>query len=64
MDEETRNQLLQLSTDQILFIDPIFRKYAKLYAKNQNQFYEDYIAAHVKLSELGSKFRPSQGFYL
>lgn len=57
-------QLLQLSTDKVLFVDPEFKKYADLYGKDQNRFFEDYCKAHVKLSECGSKFRPSQGFYL
>ena len=58
------NELLQLSTDKILFIDPEFKKYAMMYGQDENQFFEDYVKAHLKLSECGSKFRPSQGFYL
>ena len=57
-------ELLQLSTDKILFIDPDFRKYAVMYGKDQNKFFEDYVKVHAKLSECGSKFRPSQGFFL
>lgn len=63
-DDETRKQLLQLSTDKIIFVDPSFRKYTQLYAKDRNQWFEDYVNAHKRLSELGSKFRPSQGFFL
>lgn len=64
MNEEEKKHLLQLSTDKILHIDPIFKKYAEYYANNSNAFIEDYTKAHVKLSQLGSTFRPKQGFYL
>ena len=57
-------ELLNLSTDKILFIDPIFKKYVEEYGKDQNSFFRDYAKAHVKLSQLGSQFRPPQGFYL
>jgi len=55
--------LLKLSTDKILYEDEIFKKWTQLYAKNQDLFFEHYIKAHAKLSELGSKFHPKQGFY-
>lgn len=57
-------QLLQLSTDRVLFVDAEFKKHALLYLQDEAKFFEDYVKAHAKLSECGSKFRPSQGFYL
>ena len=62
--ESANKELLQLSTDKVLFVDSEFRKYADLYGRDQSKFFEDYVKAHCKLSECGSKFRPSQGFYL
>jgi len=59
-----KEKLLQLSTDKVLFVDENFKKYSELYAKNRDQFFQDYVKAHQKLSELGSKFNPSNGFYL
>jgi len=57
-------QLLQLSTDKVLWIDAEFKKYAQQYAKDQNKFFEDYVKAHVKLSECGSKFRPARFLFV
>lgn len=62
--ESRQKELLQLSTDKVLFVDAEFRKYAHEYGRDQGKFFEDYVKAHQKLSECGSKFRPSQGFYL
>ncbi|KAF9622815.1 hypothetical protein IFM89_034050 [Coptis chinensis] len=54
--EETEG-LLKLPTDKALLEDPEFRKYVKLYAKDEDAFFRDYAASHKKLSELG--FTPS-----
>ncbi|XP_057545144.1 L-ascorbate peroxidase 3-like [Amaranthus tricolor] len=45
--------LLQLPTDKALVADPKFRRYVKLYAKNEEAFFKDYAESHKKLSELG-----------
>eukprot|EP01083_Nonionella_stella_P092153 257875_1 len=56
-------EILRLRTDQILFVDEGFKKYAKLY-EDRGKFFADYIKAHTKLSENGSVFKPKQGFYI
>ena len=56
--------LLWLPTDAALHDDPEFRKYFERYAADQASFFADYAAAHVRLSELGSKFDPPEGITL
>jgi len=56
--------LVWLPTDACLFTDPVFKKTAELYAKDQGAFFKDYAAAHKKLSELGSHFDPPDGLKL
>ncbi|CAM6121034.1 unnamed protein product [Calypogeia fissa] len=56
--------LLVLPTDKILTEDPEFKVYTDKYAEDQDAFFADYAEAHKKLSELGSKFEPPEGFSL
>jgi len=42
--------------------DDEFTTWYKKYAEDQDLFFEHYAAAHKKLSELGSKFQPENGF--
>ncbi|XP_058108001.1 L-ascorbate peroxidase 3 [Magnolia sinica] len=49
--------LLKLPTDKTLLVDPEFRCYVELYAKDEDAFFKDYAESHKKLSELG--FSPS-----
>ncbi|KAL6515532.1 putative L-ascorbate peroxidase 7, chloroplastic [Orobanche hederae] len=60
MDED----LLVLPTDAVLFEDPSFKEYAEKYAEDQGEFFKDYAEAHAKLSNLGAKFDPPEGFSL
>uniref|UniRef100_A0ACD5UBN5 Uncharacterized protein n=1 Tax=Avena sativa TaxID=4498 RepID=A0ACD5UBN5_AVESA len=63
--KEKRDQdLLVLPTDAALFEDPTFKDYAEKYAADQEAFFEDYAEAHAKLSSLGAKFDPAEGFSL
>ncbi|CAL5027433.1 unnamed protein product [Urochloa decumbens] len=63
--KEKRDQdLLVLPTDAALFEDPAFKVYAEKYAADQEAFFKDYAEAHAKLSNLGAKFNPPQGFSL
>lgn len=48
--------LLVLPTDAALFEDEGFKPFAEKYAVDQQAFFDDYASAHVKLSELGSKW--------
>ncbi|GAB2224355.1 hypothetical protein Drorol1_Dr00005110 [Drosera rotundifolia] len=56
--------LLVLPTDAALFDDPSFKVYAEKYAEDQEAFFKDYAEAHAKLSDLGAKFDPPEGFSL
>ncbi|KAL6899788.1 hypothetical protein ACP4OV_006446 [Aristida adscensionis] len=63
--KERRDQdLLVLPTDAALFEDPSFKVYAEKYAEDQEAFFKDYAEAHAKLSDLGAKFDPPEGFSL
>ncbi|XP_073285977.1 probable L-ascorbate peroxidase 6, chloroplastic/mitochondrial isoform X1 [Primulina huaijiensis] len=62
--EKKDEDLLVLPTDAVLFEDPSFKEYAEKYAENQDAFFKDYAEAHAKLSSLGSKFEPPEGFPL
>ncbi|XP_050212950.2 L-ascorbate peroxidase 1, cytosolic-like [Mercurialis annua] len=45
--------LLKLKTDLSLLSDPVFRPFVETYAADEDQFFDDYAEAHMKLSELG-----------
>ena len=62
IDPNADPELLKLPTDKALMEDPEFNKYVQVYAKDQNKFFEDYVKAHLKLSELGAKWDPPGGF--
>jgi len=46
-------ELMMLPTDMALKSDPEFRKYAELYANNEEKFFEDFSASFAKLISLG-----------
>jgi L-ascorbate peroxidase len=58
----TDKDLLWFPTDAALHQDAAFKPYFEKYAKDQAAFFADYAKAHKKLSELGSKFDPPEGF--
>ncbi|KAK4359082.1 hypothetical protein RND71_021311 [Anisodus tanguticus] len=60
--ERRDENLLVLPTDAVLFEDSSFKEYAENYAVNQDVFFKDYAEAHAKLSNLGAKFDPPEGF--
>ncbi|XP_011624374.1 probable L-ascorbate peroxidase 6, chloroplastic isoform X2 [Amborella trichopoda] len=60
--EKRDEDLLVLPTDAVLFEDPSFKEYAEKYASDQDAFFKDYAEAHAKLSNLGAKFDPPEGF--
>lgn len=57
-------ELLKLSSDKTLFDDDGFKPFAEKFRDSEATFFESYAKAHVKLSELGSKFEPSSGITL
>lgn len=62
--ERRDEDLLVLPTDAALFEDPSFKVYAEKYAADPEAFFKDYAEAHAKLSNLGAKFDPAEGFSL
>ncbi|XP_051139323.1 probable L-ascorbate peroxidase 6, chloroplastic/mitochondrial isoform X2 [Andrographis paniculata] len=62
--ERRDEELLVLPTDAVLFDDPSFKVYAEKYAEDEDAFFKDYAEAHAKLSNLGAKFDPPEGFSL
>jgi L-ascorbate peroxidase len=56
--------LLWLPSDRALYDSVEFRPFLLQYAKCNEEFLNDYSAAHKKMSELGSKFLPERGFCL
>jgi len=58
------DNLLWLPTDAALHEDPQFKVYFDRFADSKEAFFEAYSKAHTKLSELGSKFEPAEGFSL
>ncbi|KAK9706297.1 hypothetical protein RND81_07G115300 [Saponaria officinalis] len=62
--EKRDEDLLVLPTDAALFEDPSFKVFAEKYAEDQETFFKDYAEAHAKLSNLGAKFDPPEGFSL
>jgi len=57
-------ELIWFPTDEALHKDAKFNVYFQKFADSQDAFFEAYCRAHKALSELGSKFEPSQGFTL
>merc|ERR1719409_59106 len=63
-DSSADPELLKLSSDKTLFEDQGFKPYAEKFRDSQDEFFKSYAQAHVKLSELGSKFEPEEGIRL
>lgn len=57
-------ELLSLSTDKVIFVDPEFKPFAEKFRDSQEAFFESYAKSHKKLAELGSKFDPEEGIAL
>ncbi|XP_076914569.1 putative L-ascorbate peroxidase 6, chloroplastic/mitochondrial isoform X2 [Bidens hawaiensis] len=60
--EKRDEDLLVLPTDAALFEDPSFKVFAEKYAVDEKALFDDYAEAHAKLSNLGAKFDPPEGF--
>lgn len=59
--EDASGQLMMLPADMVLVTDPAFKKYVELYAKDEEQFFQDFSKAFVKLTENGVKFPEKTG---
>lgn len=51
--EDPSGTLMMLPSDMVLVSDPVFQKYAKLYADDEKRFFEDFAKAFSKLLHLG-----------
>eukprot|EP00172_Hildenbrandia_rubra_P001097 Plantae.Rhodophyta-Hildenbrandia_rubra.ctg16585.p1 GENE.Plantae.Rhodophyta-Hildenbrandia_rubra.ctg16585~~Plantae.Rhodophyta-Hildenbrandia_rubra.ctg16585.p1 ORF type:complete len:268 (-),score=57.84 Plantae.Rhodophyta-Hildenbrandia_rubra.ctg16585:2913-3641(-) len=49
-------KLLRMPSDMALMDEPEMKKLVETYAKDQSKFFDDYVEAHKKLSELGVAF--------
>lgn len=58
------SDLIWFPTDAALHTDPGFKPTFDKYAADQGAFFADYAKAHKKLSELGCRFDPPEGFTL
>jgi L-ascorbate peroxidase len=56
--------LLKLPTDLALLQDQSFREHVKRFAEDENVFFREYAAAHVRMSEAGALFDPPKGIYV
>lgn len=56
VDKET-GQLMMLPADMVFAKDSAFKKYAELYAKDEQKYFEDFAKAYKKLLELGVPFK-------
>lgn len=56
LSEDPDPKLLRLVSDSALLDEPELKAQCEKYAKDQDAFFADYSAAHVKLSELGCQF--------
>ena len=63
-DDDADEELLKLTSDKAVFKDEKFKPFAEKFRDSQEEFFKSYAAAHKKLSELGSKFEPSEGITL
>jgi len=63
MDRETGN-LMMLPADIALILDPRYKKYVSLYAKDNDLFNKDFAAAFQKLTELGTSGLCSLKLYM
>jgi len=53
--------LLKLPTDLALLEDPEFSQHVHRYAQDEKVFFEEYAAAHLRMSEVGVFWEPPEG---
>lgn len=61
--EDASGNLMMLPSDIILIVDPNFKKWVKIYAKDENRFFKDFAKAFAKLLELGVPFPNDKPWY-
>lgn len=61
--EDSTGNLMMLPSDMALVVDPEFKKYVELYAKDEDRFFKDFASAFSKLLELGVPFAATKAWY-
>jgi cytochrome c peroxidase len=61
--EDSTGKLMMLPSDIALTLDPEFKKYVELYAKDETAFFKDFASAFAKLLELGVPFAATKKWY-
>ena len=54
--KDQSGDLMMLPADIALIVDPVFRQYVEIYAKDSNIWFADFAKAFEKLLEAGVKF--------
>ena len=54
-DKQTK-RLMMLPTDMALIQDPIFKKHVEVYARNEEEFFDDFSDTFAKLTSMGCDF--------
>jgi cytochrome c peroxidase len=61
--EDSTGKLMMLPADMVMISDPGFRKWAVLYAKDEEKFFKDFALAFSKLLHLGVPVSPAKPWY-
>lgn len=61
--EDSTGKLMMLPADIALILDPEFKKYVAMYAKDEDLFFKDFAKAFSKLLELGVPFSSIKPWY-
>ena len=61
--EDATGKLMMLPSDIALIIDPGFKKYVELYAKDEDAFFKDFSKAFAKLLALGVPLAATKAWY-
>ena len=61
--EDSTGKLMMLPSDIAMILDPEFKKYVELYAKDEEAFFKDFAKAFSKLLELGVPFPATKAWY-
>lgn len=61
--EDSTGKLMMLPSDMAMILDPEFKKYVELYAKDEEAFFKDFAKAFSKLLELGVPFPATKAWY-
>jgi cytochrome c peroxidase len=61
--EDATGKIMMLPSDMAMILDPEFKKYVELYAKDEEAFFKDFAKAFSKLLALGVPFAATKPWY-